>query len=445
MPPAKSHSNLATSATRTGATPVKFVHAADLHLDSPLRGLARYAGAPIEEMRLASRRACENLVGLCIAERADLLLLAGDLYDGDWRDYSTGLYFSAQMSRLREAGVQVVVVRGNHDAASQITRHLRLPDNVFELSIDSPQTLSFDDLGIAVHGQSFATRAVTENLAQSYPDRISQLLNVGLLHTSVNGRAGHEPYAPCSLDELVNKGYDYWALGHVHAREVLSEGPWVVFSGNLQARHAREIGEKGATLVSYEAGGITHVEHRALDVVRYATIRVDVRRASTFDAALECARDAFADLAANVDRTTAVRVILTGESGLHAQLHARDAALLENVRAFATDLGAGQLWLEKLVLDTKPLASEASAHPSEQTQEGTLGELLGYLKQLRSEDAALIQLSSEELYELRAKLPAELREGPDGLRLDDPQHLRAELDAVEQLLLVRLFGAELPA
>jgi exonuclease SbcD len=417
---------------------VKFVHAADLHLDSPLRGLARYAGAPVEEMRLASRRACENLVGLCIAEQADLLLLAGDLYDGDWRDYSTGLYFSAQMSRLREAGVQVVLVRGNHDAASQITRHLRLPDNVFELSIDAPQSLCFEDLGIAVHGQSFATRAVTENLAQSYPDPISQVVNVGLLHTSVNGRAGHEPYAPCSLDELVNKGYDYWALGHVHAREVLSEAPWVVFSGNLQARHAREIGEKGATLVSYDAGMITHVEHRALDVVRFATLRVDLRRASTFDAVLENARDALADFASNVDRTTAVRLILTGESEVHAQLHARDAALLENVRAFATDLGAGQLWLEKLALDTRPVAShEAVSH-----EDGALGELLGFLKQLRGDDAALLQLSNEELHELRAKLPAELREGADALKLDDPQLLRAELESVEQLLLARLFNME---
>jgi DNA repair exonuclease SbcCD nuclease subunit len=419
---------------------VKFVHAADLHLDSPLRGLARYAGAPVEEMRLASRRACENLVGLCIAEQVELLLLAGDLYDGDWRDYSTGLYFSAQLARLREAGVQVVLVRGNHDAASQITRHLRLPDNVYELSIDSPQTLSFDDLGIAVHGQSFATRAVTENLARAYPDRISQLVNVGLLHTSVNGRAGHEPYAPCSLDELVNKGYEYWALGHVHAREVLCEAPWVVFSGNLQARHAREIGEKGATLVSYDASGITHVEHRALDVVRYATLRVDMQRRASFDAALEEVRDAFSDLAANVDRTTAVRVILTGESPIHAQLHARDVTLLENARAFATDLGAGQLWVEKLLFETKP-----QAHTSARMDEGALGELLGFLQQLRSDDAGLVQLSNEELHELRAKLPAELRDGGEGLRLDDPELLRAELDAVEQLLLVRLFGEEAPA
>ena len=275
---------------------MKFVHAADLHLDSPLRGLARYPGAPVEEMRMASRRAFENLVELCVLEGAKLLVLAGDLYDGDWRDYSTGLFFTAQLSKLREAGVQVVLVRGNHDAASQITRHLRLPDNTRELSMQAAESVCFDELGIAVHGQSFATRAVTENLAEAYPERIPGLLNLGLLHTSVNGRPGHEPYAPCSLEQLKNKGYDYWALGHVHAREVLCQAPWVVFSGNLQGRHARETGEKGATLVHYDATGITRVEHRPLDVVRYASVHIDVRRAAGFDVVLELARDAFAEV-----------------------------------------------------------------------------------------------------------------------------------------------------
>jgi exonuclease SbcD len=420
---------------------VKFVHAADLHLDSPLRGLARYAGAPVDEMRLASRRACENLVELCIDEEVELLLLAGDLYDGDWRDYSTGLFFSQQMSRLREAGVRVVLVRGNHDAASQITRHLRLPDNVRELAVHAAESVCFDDLGIAVHGQGFATRAVTENLAQAYPERISQLLNVGLLHTSVNGRQGHENYAPCSLETLKHKGYDYWALGHVHAREVLMEAPWVVFSGNLQGRHARETGEKGATLVSYDAHGIQRVEHRALDVVRYASLRVDVRQAASFDAVLEAARTGLLQLAAAAERTTAVRVTLAGSSRAHAELHARDAALLENVRALATDAGSGQLWVEKLLLETRPLVSPLGAR----SEVGALGELLGYLQSLRNDDDALLELADDELRELRVRLPVELCEGADGLRLDDPEQLRAELDAVEQLLLGRLFGEETPA
>jgi DNA repair protein SbcD/Mre11 len=416
---------------------MKFVHAADLHLDSPLRGLARYPGAPVEELRMASRRACENLVELCVHERAQLLLIAGDLYDGDWRDYSTGLFFAAQMARLREAGVQVVLVRGNHDAASQITRHLRLPDNVRDLAVDAAESVCFDALGVAVHGRGFASRAVTENLAEAYPQRIPQLLNIGLLHTSMNGRPGHEPYAPCTLDALKHKGYDYWALGHVHTREVLCEAPYVVFPGNLQSRHAREPGDKGATLVCYEAGGIQSVEHRSLDVVRYASLPLDVRQAVTLDDVLERAHAALIELVAKLDRTTALRITLSGASAAHAALHGGDGALLENLRALASDLGAGQLWLEKLVIGTQPRAGEQAS-----LSQGALGELLGYLSSLRKNDAALLALASAELAELRTKLPAELREGSDALRLDDPESLRAELDAVEQLLLGRLFGDE---
>ena len=220
-----------------------FIHAADLHLDSPLIGLPRYDGAPVEQMRGSTRRALENLVDLALTEQVAFVLIAGDLYDGDWRDYNTGLFFAAQMTRLREAGTPVFIVSGNHDAASQITRSLRMPDNVTVLPANSPDTVRRDDIGIAVHGQSFRTRAVADDLSAAYPDPVRGMFNIGLLHTSADGRPGHDPYAPCSLDKLRAKGYDYWALGHVHAREVLCDDPWVVFSGNTQGRHIRELGE----------------------------------------------------------------------------------------------------------------------------------------------------------------------------------------------------------
>src|SRR5262249_3429109 len=149
-----------------------------------------------------------------------------------------------------------------------IQRSLRLPENVRELSVKKPETILFEDLGVAVHGQGFANRAVTEDLAASYPPARAGLVNVGVLHTSVDGREGHDAYAPTTLETLRSKGYDYWALGHVHKREVLSEDPWVVFPGNLQGRHAKETGPKGATLVTIASGRIAAVEHRPVDVVR---------------------------------------------------------------------------------------------------------------------------------------------------------------------------------
>jgi DNA repair exonuclease SbcCD nuclease subunit len=226
-------------ATLCPAMRFKMVHAADLHLDSPLTGLVRYEGAPVDEVRGATRRALENLVSLCLEEQARLLLLAGDLYDGDWRDYSTGLFFSAQMERLREAGTQVVWIRGNHDAQSKLTHHLSLGEHCHELVSKQPSTLEFPALELAVHGQGFATPAVTDDLSARYPEPVRGVLNVGLLHTALSGRRGHAPYAPCDAVSLAHRGYDYWALGHVHQREIVSTAPYIVFPGNLLGRHVR--------------------------------------------------------------------------------------------------------------------------------------------------------------------------------------------------------------
>jgi DNA repair exonuclease SbcCD nuclease subunit len=107
---------------------IRFLHAADIHLDSPLTGLERYEGAPVEELRGATRRALENLVELAIERELDFVLIAGDLYDGDWKDHNTGLFFVDRMNRLREAAIPVVIISGNHDAANRMTRSLRRPD-----------------------------------------------------------------------------------------------------------------------------------------------------------------------------------------------------------------------------------------------------------------------------------------------------------------------------
>jgi DNA repair exonuclease SbcCD nuclease subunit len=188
----------------------RFFHAADVHVDSPLRGLDRYEGAPVERLRGATRRALENLVTACIEERVAFLLLAGDVFDGAWKDYSTGLFFCSQMTRLREAGIAVVLVRGNHDAQSEVVKALRLPDNVEELSAKKPESFGVPGTNVVVHGQSFAKRITSDDLAARYPDRQPGAINVGLLHTSVDGREGHEPYAPTSIATMRAKGYDYW-------------------------------------------------------------------------------------------------------------------------------------------------------------------------------------------------------------------------------------------
>lgn len=412
----------------------RFIHAADIHLDSPLRGLERYEGAPVEQIRGATRQAFDNLVELAMEEQVAFVLLAGDLYDGDWRDYNTGLFFVDRMVRLREAGIRVYVIAGNHDAASQISRALRLPDNVHRFATRKPESLVLDDLGVAIHGQGFASRSVTEDLSAGYPQGDPQLLNIGLLHTALNGRQGHEPYAPCSLDGLRSKGYQYWALGHVHAREEIARDPWIVFPGNLQGRHVRETGAKGCTLVTVEEGRIGAVDHRALDVLRWALCTVDVSGAADTDEVYDRVRGGLeAALRASDGRPVAARLVLVGSCAAHGRLHAESAHWIQEYRALATSLGGEGLWVEKVVLDTGRSFSLDAAL----AREDALGGLLRSIRDLEYDGPALTGLRGA-MDTLRQRLPPELLADDDPFA---PGNLLAALEDVKELLLSELMRA----
>ncbi|PKN43161.1 MAG: DNA repair exonuclease [Deltaproteobacteria bacterium HGW-Deltaproteobacteria-18] len=409
----------------------RFIHAADIHLDSPLRGLESYPDAPVEQIRGAARRAFDNLVSLAIEEGAAFVLLAGDLFDGDWKDYNTGLYFTHRMGRLREAGIRVFLVSGNHDAASSLTRALSLPDNVTLFSHKKPETRTLDELGVAIHGQSFAGRSVTEDLSRSYPQALPGLCNIGLLHTSMTGRPGHEPYAPCTLEGLVSKGYDYWALGHVHQREVLQSNPWLVFSGNIQGRHIREAGAKGCQLVTVEDGQITEVDFRELDVLRFAFCRVDMASCERLEAVADRVREAMElERRSAEGRPLALRVVLDGRTVLHERLHRREEVLRDEFRVMAADLG--DVWLEKLSISTKSQASGSDAPDADSPLSG----LLEAIAQMRLDSSSLTELVPE-FETLRSKLPAELLGEADPFAPDE-ERLTMVRDEVRELLMARL-------
>jgi predicted phosphodiesterase len=416
---------------------LKLLHAADLHLDSPLRGLARYEGAPLERIRGATRAALTNVVELCLEESVDAVLLAGDLYDGDWPDYTTGLFFAKAMSRLRAADVLVYLVRGNHDAENKMTRRLRLPENVIELSTAAPETVRDERLGLAVHGQGFATREVKDDLSAGYPAPIPGYFNVGLLHTSLTGRPGHDDYAPCNVGSLVDKGYDYWALGHVHAREVVHEAPFIVYPGNLQGRHVRETGAKGATLIEVKGGAVSALSHVPLDVLRWAEVEVDVSSARTADDAIDAARQRLETAMDGAgQRLLCARVRFVGEGPCHAALAGDPLAWDSELRGAANDLGDA-LFVEKVVFATRPVIDGAALR----RRDDALGELARSLDALRGDPEALAALATE-LADLDKKLPREVKQGLDALRVDDPALLREVLDEVEALLLPRLLGME---
>lgn len=419
----------------------KFIHAADIHLDSPLRGLERYEGAPVDRIRQASRRAFENLVCLAIEEQVAFVLLAGDLYDGDWKDYNTGLFMVAQMAKLREAGIRVYVIAGNHDAANKMTRKLPLPANVSCLSCDEAQTILDEDLGVAVHGQGFATQAVTKDLSQHYPGAVPGLFNIGLLHTCAAGAEGHEPYAPCTVPGLCSKGYDYWALGHVHQRNVLCETPLVVFPGNLQGRHIREAGPKGCVLVTVDDHGQPGTDFRELDVLRWEECRVDASTAAGEDDLLTRFAESLAELRQRCpDHLLAVRVVIAGATPLHDRIAARQQHWVNQIRGCALHEAAGDVWVEKVRLKTgMPRESGRSA-----ALDGPVGELLGYLDELRASPDVWADLRGE-FDDLLKKLPAEIVASSPPVRFDEDAWRHETLEHVRQMLLARLFAGETTA
>jgi exonuclease SbcD len=366
---------------------MKILHAADIHLDSPLRGLSLYEDAPVLELRSATRRALDNLIELAIEERVDLLVLAGDVFDGDWAHYGTGAHFVRQILKLTEAAIPVVAIAGNHDAESKLTKSLRWPENYVLLDSRAPQTWTHDDLGIAVHGQSYATPAVLEDLNSAYPSVVPGMVNIGLLHTSADGRPGHEAYAPTSARAMANRGYDYFALGHVHTREVLSDAPAVVFSGVLQGRGLRETGPKGATLIEIADGRVRH-EHRVLDVVRWSSLSVDAGGAEDLDEVLGRAGAAVRDAAHDAQgRLMATQIRIVGSSPAHAALVGDPERTHHELALAAAEAAGDQVWLQGTVVDTRSVGAGASAG------DDAVGELIAELEEILASDGAIENLS----------------------------------------------------
>ncbi len=415
---------------------MKFVHAADLHVDSPLRGLERYEGAPVERVRGATRKALENLVDVCLEERAAFLVVAGDLFDGDWNDFSTPMFAVGQVRRLRAQGIPVFVIRGNHDSRDEMTTRVPWPDNLHILDSKKPETVVLEKLGVAIHGMSFPRREVRDNLVPDYPAPIRGLANVGLLHTNATGSPDHDSYAPCSVDELVAKGYSYWALGHIHKREVLHEEPYVVYPGNTQGRHVRETGEKGCAVVEVRDGEAASLRFRPTDVLRWLRETIDLEPEDGADELVDKARLRIQEIAEEYDgRFVAVRLEVRGRCRAHRELgdEARLQETAHAIRAAPGDLGA-DVWIEKVKLHTDPPLDRAKLREGKDV----LGGLLRSIDAVAEDPKALAELAGL-LAKLKTKTALQLRDEADGgVDFDSPEQLARWLRRAEDELLNRL-------
>lgn len=362
-----------------------FVHAADIHLDRSLNGLR--SSESLAYLQLAPRQAFVNLVDEAIRLGAAFVLLPGDIYDGAWKDSSTGLFFNAQMGRLREAGIPVFLLYGNHDAIAAMPKTLHLPDNVRVFGTTAAHTFRIDDLAVVLHGQSFAIADTRNNLAAGYPEPVHGCFNIGLLHTAIEGADGHDPYAPCTLEQLRAKGYDYWALGHVHTHRVLSEDPWVVFPGNLQGLHVNEAGARGAVQVTVDDGRVIQVERLLVDVLRWASLRVDVSGVSEREEIWVRVGNALRQAMAGLDgRHLCARVTLSGASPFHSWLRVHPLQVEDEVLAQAAALGE-DVSIERVRVDTSDPRGESPVDHGD-----ALGDLQGFLEEAAHDPEFLASL-----------------------------------------------------
>ena len=384
---------------------MRFIHAADIHLDSPLTGLSAYQDAPAALLRTATRDAFENLVAEAIAEKVDFMVIAGDLYDGNWKDFNTGIFFARQMGRLNSAGIPVFLLYGNHDADNEMTKKLLLPENVHRFPTGKPGTFKLPELKVALHGRSFKDAATTENLAVGYPEPVHGWLNIGVLHTALEGKSAHANYAPCTIAELEARGYQYWALGHVHEHRIWRGTSTIAFPGNLQGRHIRETGPRGALMVTANGAEIESVERIYVDVLRWHALEVDVSAASNLAEVVRLAARSIEQMLddSEGDLPMAVRVTLVGASPAHGELFGLEAQVRAEVLAQAASINASRLWIEKVRVDTSPheLAEQVAARSD------AIADLQALLAKAEA-DSGFLQGLQDDLMQLVGKLPLEV-------------------------------------
>jgi DNA repair protein SbcD/Mre11 len=404
-----------------------FLHAADLHLGSPFVGLAMRDEQLAARFARASRDAFSDLVSRVIEARVAFVVIAGDVYDGDWKDTSIGLFFNRELARLDRAGIPVYILKGNHDAESVITKAISLPPNVSQFPTKTA-TFRIEALNVALHGRSFPDRVVTENYVLDYPDPVPGWFNIGVLHTSCSGRPGHDTYAPCTVNQLQTLGYQYWALGHVHEYEELAWDPWIVFPGNLQGRSIRECGPKGAVLVEVDDGAVTEVRRLIVDRARWAIVNVDLDTVTSENEALAAFEQQVRQVATEADgRMLALRLTMTGTTALYRSLKADAQRFSEEAQA-AAHRCAEDAWVEGV----RFVGSERDM-PTPSPMVATPLDFGATLAALQA-DPDVRAAAAGVIAEIVAKLPRGIK--ADDLLLDG-SGLDALLDEVRSFVLTR--------
>ena len=343
-----------------------FIHAADLHLDATFKGVSSKASHLDHHLKKASTRAFENLVTLALEKKVDFVLIAGDIFD--WREQSiqAQMLFAKAMRRLKEADITVFIVWGNHDPFDKLELAVELPENVVTFPCDKPEThLVKKDGDILCHVTGISHKGPKErrNLASKIAVQLpASGFHIALLHANA-GDTGHDNYAPCTLSDLKKAKVDYWALGHVHHKKILSESPYIVYPGNIQGLNPNEAGEKGCFLVTAdsETEELISMEFYPLDYIRWHNLEYDLSEIDQLDKMEEGIKKMLVALDAQPQGTKFTpsahlcRILLKGRSPLFWPLQKEMALedLVEVLNDWLLESGV-QVWIEKIKRKIRP-------------------------------------------------------------------------------------------
>ncbi|SDF66058.1 DNA repair exonuclease SbcCD nuclease subunit [Fontibacillus panacisegetis] len=326
-------------------TSFRFIHTADLHLDTPFAGMSGINDRLRRHLQESTFAAFGDLVDLAVSEEVDFIVISGDIYDASESSLRAQLRLKEAWDKLGLHGIPVYVIHGNHDPLSSSRQRFVYPDHVtvFGSRVESATAVRRKDgLPVAVvSGISYPTSSVTENTSlQFHRDPSSSLYHIALLHANVDGQEGHDVYSPCSLSDLKKSGYDYWALGHIHKRQILCEAPWVVYPGNIQGRSMKETGPKGCYLVDVNDNKETTLHFYELDHVRWTETELSIEHMTSENKCKEMLEDRLESLRSESGgRTTIVRLNFTGRGPLHSMLQSgRDSnELLQELQRQETE------------------------------------------------------------------------------------------------------------
>ncbi|EAE2399322.1 exonuclease SbcCD subunit D [Listeria monocytogenes] len=239
---------------------IQFLHMADLHLDSPFIGLSTLPQPLFSAIQESTFQSLERITTVAIKEAVDFVLIAGDIYDSEDQSVRAQARFSKEMKRLEVANIPVFMIHGNHDFIEKHKEKLTLPSNVhvFSEQVEVMSHKTATGVSVNIYGFSYNERHIRSSRVDKYKIQGNADFHIALLHGSeVSSSEEHDVYAPFRVQEISKKGFDYWALGHIHKRQLLAESPSIYYPGNIQGRNRKESGEKGASIITLSEASTT--------------------------------------------------------------------------------------------------------------------------------------------------------------------------------------------